>query len=361
MRGDDIHQDSIFSYLSPEARVPKDHPLRPLRQMVNRALRELSRDFQAMYSSEGRPSIPPEKLLRALLLQVLYTIRSERLLMEQLDYNLLFRWFVGLSMDDKVWDHSVFSKNRERFLGSDLATAFFGRIQAQAAQAGLLSDEHFTVDGTLIEAWASLKSFRPKDTPPPEGGSGRNREVDFHGDRRLNQTHASTTDPEARLFRKGKGKEAKLCFMGHVLMENRHGLIISPRLTAATGTAERDTAERLVGEVPGRHRITVGGDKAYDTREFVQSLRALKAVPHVAQNRTGRASAIDGRTTRHPGYAVSQRLRKRVEEIFGWIKTVGNLRKTRHRGIERVGWMFTLTAAAYNLVRIRNLTTALSP
>jgi transposase len=361
MRGDDIHQDSMFSYLSPEARVPKDHPLRPLRQMVNRALRELSQDFRAMYSSEGRPSIPPEKLLRALLLQVLYTIRSERLLMEQLDYNLLFRWFVGLSMDDKVWDHSVFSKNRERFLRSDLATAFFKRIHEQAVQAGLLSDEHFTVDGTLIEAWASTKSFRPKDNPPPPGGAGRNPEVDFHGEKRLNQTHASTTDPEARLFRKGKGKEAKLCFMGHVLMENRHGLIISPRLTAATGTAERDTAAGLVEEIPGRHRITVGGDKAYDTREFVQSLRALNAAPHVAQNHAGRSSAIDGRTTRHPSYATSQRLRKRVEEIFGWMKTVGNLRKTRHRGIARVGWMFTLTAAAYNLVRIRNLTAEASP
>jgi len=361
MRGDDIHQDSMFSYLSPEARVPKDHPLRPVRRMVNQALRELSRDFQAMYSTEGRPSIPPEKLLRALLLQALYTIRSERLLMEQLDYNLLFRWFVGLSMDDKVWDHSVFSKNRERFLASDLAAAFFRRIHAQAAQAGLLSDEHFTVDGTLIEAWASLKSFRPKDTPPPEGGSGRNPEVDFHGEKRLNQTHASTTDPEARLFRKGKGKEAKLCFMGHVLMENRHGLIIMPRLTAATGTAEREAAEAMVEAVPGRHRITVGGDKAYDTREFVRSLRALKAVPHVAQNCNGRKSAIDGRTTRHPGYAISQRLRKRVEEIFGWMKTVGNLRKTRHRGEDRVGWMFTFTAAAYNLVRIRNLTAVVSP
>jgi IS5 family transposase len=264
-------------------------------------------------------------------------------------------------MDDKVWDHSTFSKNRERFLRSDLAAAFFGRIKEQAAQAGLLSDEHFTVDGTLIEAWASLKSFRPKDTPPPSGGAGRNPEVDFHGERRLNRTHASTTDPEARLFKKGKGKEAKLCLMGHVLMENRHGLIITPRLTAATGTAERDTAEDLVEAIPGRHRITVGGDKAYDTHEFVQSLRALNAVPHVAQNRTGRASAIDGRTTRHPGYAISQRLRKRVEEIFGWMKTVGNLRKTRHRGIERVGWMFTLTAAAYNLVRMRNLTVAASP
>ncbi len=360
MRGDDIHQDAMFSYLSPEARVPQDHPLRPLRQMVNQALGELSRDFLAMYSREGRPSIPPEKLLRALLLQVFYTIRSERLLMEQLDYNLLFRWFVGLSMDDKVWNHSVFSKNRERFLRSDLAAAFFRRILEQAAAAGLLSDEHFTVDGTLIEAWASLKSFRPKDAPPPEGG-GRNPEVDFHGEKRLNRTHASTTDPKARLFKKGKGKEAKLCFMGHVLMDNRHGLVVSPRLTAATGTAEREAAVDLVEAVPGRHRITVGADKAYDTREFVHALRALRAVPHVAQNRSGRASAIDGRTTRHPGYAVSQRLRKRVEEIFGWMKTVGNLRKTRHRGEDRVGWVFTLTAAAYNLVRIRNLKAAVSP
>jgi transposase len=328
--------------------------------MVNRALAELSRDFQAMYSREGRPSIPPEKLLRALLLQVLYTIRRERLHREQPDYNLLFRWFVGLSMDDKVWDYSVFSKNQERFVDSDLAGAFCARIKEQAAAAGLLSDGHFTVDGTLIEAWASLKSFRPKDAPPPEGG-GRNPAVDFHGERRLNRTHASTTDPEARLFKKGKGHEAKLCFMGHVLMENRHGLVVSPRLTAATGTAEGEAAVGLVEAVPGRRRITVGGDKAYDTHEFVQSLRALNAVPPVAQNCQGRKSAIDGRTTRHPGYAVSQRLRKGVEEIFGWMKTVGNFRKTRHRGEDRVGWMFTLPAAASNLVRMRNLTAAISP
>ena len=360
MRGNDVQQQAMFSYLSPEARVPEDHPLRPIRDMVNQALAELSGEFQAMYSRQGRPSIPPEKLLRALLLQILYTIRSARLLMEQLDYNLLFRWFVGLSMDDKVWDHSVFSKNQERFLDSDLAAAFFGRILEQAAAANLLSDEHFTVDGTLIEAWASVKSFRPKDAPPSEGGGGRNPAVDFHGQKRLNQTHASTTDPEARLFRKGKGKEAKLCFMGHVLMENRNGLIISPRLTAATGTAEREAADDMVGDLRGRHRITIGADKAYDTQDFVQSLRTLKATPHVAQNLSGRKSAIDGRTTRHPGYAVSQRLRKRVEEIFGWMKTVGNLRKTRHRGKDRVGWMFTLTAAAYNLVRIRNLRPALS-
>jgi transposase len=360
MRGKDVQQQAMFSYLSPEARVPKDHPLRPIRDMVNQALAELDGEFQAMYSREGRRSIPPEKLLRALLLQILYTIRSERLLMEQLDYNLLFRWFVGLSMDDEVWDHSVFSKNQERFLDSDLAAAFFARILEQAGSAGLLSDEHFTVDGTLIEAWASLKSFRPKDAPPPAGG-GRNPEVDFHGEKRLNQTHASTTDPEARLFKKGKGKEAKLCFMGHVLMENRHGLVVAPRLTAATGTAEREAAEDTVGGIPGRRRITVGGDKAFDTQDFVKSMRSLNATPHVAQNCNGRKSAIDGRTTRHPGYAVSQRLRKRVEEIFGWMKTVGNLRKTRHRGEDRVGWVFTLTAAAYNLVRMRNLMAAISP
>ena len=355
MRGNDVQHDAMFSYLSPEARVPQDHPLRPIREMVNQALKELSGEFQAMYSREGRPSIPPEKLLRALLLQILYTIRSARLLMEQLDYNLLFRWFVGLSMDDKVWDHSVFSKNQERFLDSDLAAAFFARILKQAATAGLLSDEHFTVDGTLIEAWASLKSFRPKDAPPPDGGSSCNPEVDFHGERRLNQTHTSTTDPEARLFKKGKGKEAKLCFMGHVIMENRHGLVVSPRLTAAKGTAERAAAADMLGHLRGRHRITVGADKAYDTQDFVRSLRGLNATAHVAQNCKGRKSAIDGRTTRHPEYAVSQRLRKRVEEIFGWMKTVGNLRKTRHRGEDRVGWMFTLTAAAYNLVRMRNL------
>jgi len=361
MRGDDVQQEAMFSYLFPEARVPQEHPLRPIRQMVNQALAELDGEFQAMYAREGRPAIPPEKLRRALLLQVFYTIRSARLLMEQLDYNLLFRGFIGLSMDDRVWDHAVFSKNQARFLGSDLAAAFFGRIKEPAATAGLLSDEHFTVDGTLIEAWASLKSFRPQDAPPPEAGGGRNPEVDFQGERRLNQTHASTTDPEARLYRKGKGKEAKLCFMGHVLLENRHGLIITPRLTAATGTAARDAAERLVGDFPGRHRITVGGDKAYDTREFVKSLRVLNAVPHVAQNCQGRNSAIHGRTTRHPGYAISQRLRKRVEEIFGWMKTVGNLRKTRHRGTERVAWVFTLTAAADNLGRIRHLTAAVSP
>jgi transposase len=352
MRGDDHHQDQMFSYISPEQRVPQDHPLRPIRRMVNQALRDLWPDFQAMYARVGRPSIPPEKLLRALLLQALYTIRSERLLMEQLDYNLLFRWFVGLSMDDPVWNHSVFSKNRERLLASDVAAAFFERILDQAKQAGLLSDEHFTVDGTLIEAWASLKSFRPKDGEPPTGG-GRNRSVDFQGAPRRNDTHASSTDPEARLWRKGSGHEAKLCFMGHVLMDNQHGLIRDSRLTLATGTAEREAAWEMVQALPGKHWISVGGDKNYDTRDFVTKLRSRRAVPHVARKRS--CSALDGRTTRHATYAKSQRLRKRVEEIFGWLKTIGHLRKSRHRGRERVAWTFTFTAAAYNLVRMRNL------
>jgi transposase len=305
-----------------------------------------------MYSREGRPSIPPEKLLRALLLQVLYTIRSERLLMEQLDYNLLFRWFVGLSLDDPVWDHSTFSKNRERLIASDVAAAFFERILKQAAAAGLLSDEHFTVDGTLIEAWASLKSFRPKEGPPPPSTGGRNPEVDFRGERRTNATHASTTDPEARLFTKSTGQTAKLCYMGHVLMDNRHGLVAAPALTLASGTAEREAAMAMLETLPHR-RMTVGGDKYYDQRKFIRYLRERGTVPHVAQKRRG--SALDGRTTRHATYSVSQRLRKLVEQIFGWIKTVGLLRKTRHRGRPRVAWVWTFTLAAYNLVRMRNL------
>lgn len=360
MRGDDREDTSLFSYISPEDRVPPDHPLRPIRRMVDRALEELSPLFDKMYSRVGRPSIPPEKLLRALLLQVLYSVRSERLLMEQLDYNLLFRWFVGLSMDDPVWNHSVFSKNRDRLLQSDISAAFFDSVCGQARQEGLLSDEHFTVDGTLVEAWASLKSFQPKGSGGPDGGGqgqGRNAEVDFRGQKRKNDTHASTTDPDSRLYRKGLGKEAKLCYMGHVLMENRNGLAVDSRLTLATGTAEREAAMEMIEGVSSSKRITLGGDKGYDQGDFVEQLRANDVTPHVAQKNNG--SAIDARTSRHPGYEVSQRIRKRIEEIFGWLKTVGGLSKTRYRGASKVAWMFTFALSAYNLVRMRNL--GLSP
>jgi len=358
MRGDDLQQDAMFSYVSPDRRVPADHPLRPIRRMVDQVLKGLSSCFDALYSSTGRPSIAPEKLLRTLLLQVLYTVRSERLLLEQLDYNLLFRWFVGLNMDDPVWDATVFSKNRERLLKGAVAQVFFEEVLKLARQKDLLSDEHFTVDGTLIEAWAGQKSFQKKNTaagiPPDDPG---NPTVDFHGEKRSNQTHQSTTDSEARLYKKGPGKEAKLSYQGQVLMENRNGLVTGTRLTQATGTAEREAAVDMAQQIAGRdgNRLTMGADKAYDTQNFVQHLRDLNITPHVAQNTSNRSSAIDGRTTRHAGYALSQRKRKRVEEIFGWIKTVGLMRKTRHRGLARVGWMFTFTAAAYNLVRIRNL------
>jgi transposase len=358
MRGDDVRTETLFSYLSCEARVPKDHPLRPIRTMVDQALEVLSPGFGRLYSDIGRPSIPPEKLLRALLLQAFYSVRSERQLMEQLDYNLLFRWFVGLAMDAPIWDTTVFTKNRDRFLEGEVAAQFFQAVLGQAEVQALLSDEHFSVDGTLIEAWASMKSFKPKDEAddgPPASGGGRNAERDFHGEKRTNDSHASTTDPDARLFRKGRGKEAKLCHMGHLLMENRNGLIVDALVTQATGTAERDAAEAMLSRQRGRHRATLGADKAYDVAGFVSGLRALNVTPHVAQNTTGRRSAIDARTTRHPGYATSQRIRKRIEESFGWIKTVGGLRKTRHRGTARVGWMFTLTAAACNLVRLPKL------
>jgi transposase len=358
MRGEDIHQDHLYSYVSPEQRVPADHPLRPIRQMANIVLERLSPQWDALYSAVGRPSIPPEKLLRALLLQVLYTLRSERLLMEELDYNLLFRWFVGLNMDDPVWDATVYCKNRERLLKGDVAEAFFQEVLKLAEEHQLLSDEHFTVDGTLIEAWASLKSFKKKEaeqeTPPPEDPG--NPTVDFHGEQRSNETHQSTTDPEARLFRKGPGKEAKLDYMGHVLMENRNGLAVQTELTQATGTAEREAAVAMVAAQAPDGGVTLGGDKNYDTQGCVAALRVVGVTPHVAQNTTRRGgSAIDGRTTRHPGYDLSQRVRKRVEEIFGWLKTVGGMRKTRFRGTARVGWMFTWALAAYNLVRMRNL------
>jgi transposase len=363
MRGDDVRQPAMFSYVSPEQRVPADHPLRPLRQMVDEVLKNLSGRFAQLYSHTGRPSIPPEKLLRALLLQALYTVRSERLLLEQLDYNLLFRWFVGLNLDDPIWDATVFSKNRERLSKGEVAEAFFQQVLQLARQKDLLSDEHFTVDGTLIEAWAGQKSFQKKQgsTTPPSGDPG-NPTVDFHGEKRSNQTHQSKTDPEARLYKKGLGKEAQLSYQGQVLMENRNGLVTQTRLTQATGTAEREAALEMAEQIPDRdrRRVTLGADKAYDTQEFVAQLRELKVTPHVAQNHKNRASAIDGRTTRHPGYGISQRKRKRVEEIFGWIKTVGLMRQTRHRGLLRVGWMFTFTAAVYNLVRIRNLQAVVS-
>ncbi|MBN1917706.1 MAG: IS5 family transposase [Verrucomicrobia bacterium] len=373
MRGGDSNQGAMFSYVSLEDRVPADHPLRVVRRLVDGALHELSPRFAAMYSDEGRPSIAPERLLRALLLQAFYTVRSERQLVQQLDYNLLFRWFVGLGIDDEVWNASTFSKNRERLLRSDIAAGFLAAVLRQACAEGLLSAEHFTVDGTLVEAWASFKSFQPKADAGASDNSqgrhpssdstrgGRNEEVNFHGQRRANDTHASKTDPEARLYRKGQGKEAKLSYMGHVLMENRNGLVVDTRLTTACGTAERDAAIEMIAEVPGTHRISVGADKAYDSQGFVDTIRVVGAVPHVAQNDTRRRSSIDARTTRHVGYRISQRVRKRVEEIFGWIKTIGGLRKTRHKGTRRVGWMWTFVAAAYNLIRIRNLLTAVAP
>jgi transposase len=355
MRGHDEQTGHVFSYLSPEQRVPADHPLRAIRTMTDPILARLSPKFTLMYSDIGRPSIAPEKLLRALLLQVLYTVRSERMLMEQLEYNLLFRWFVGLNMDDPVWDPTVFSKNRDRLLAADVAALFFHEVLAEARARDLVSDEHFTVDGTLLEAWAGLKSFKKigDDDPPPDDPG--NPTVDFHGETRTNATHASTTDPEAKLARKGKGKEAKLSYSGHVLMENRNGLVVDATVLQATGTAERDAALAMAAELPGDGRVTIGGDKNYDTAPFVEELRGLNVTPHVAQNNKGRRSAIDKRTTRHPGYLISQQKRKRVEEIFGWLKTVGGLRKLRHRGLDRVEWMFTFAVAAYNLVRLRNL------
>ena len=355
MRGSENRQENMFSYVSPEARVPKKHPLRPIRKMVDKALGDLSPKFSELYSHTGRPSVAPEYLLKGSLLQILYSVRSERLLMEQLNYNLLFRWFVGLSMDDPVWNHSVFSKNRDRLLCSEIATTFFQRIRHQADEAGLLSDDHFTVDGTLIEAWASMKSFSPKNGSgnPPPGDNSRNLDVVFRGQKRKNDTHASTTDPDARLYRKGTGKEAKLCYMGHVLMENRNGLAVDSRISLAEGTAERTVAVKMVQDIKGLHRITVGGDKGYDTSQFIENLRLLTATPHVAQKVSG--SAIDGRTTRHSGYAASQRIRTRVEEIFGWLKTVGTMNKIHVRGQAKVESTFTLATAAYNLVRMRNL------
>ena len=361
MRGTDEQTAGLFSYVSCEARVPSDHPLRAIRMIVDDALEVLSVDFERLYARLGR-SIPPEKLLRALLLQAFYSIRSERQLMEQLDYNLLFRWFVGLAMDAPIWDATVFTKNRERLLESEVAVKFMTAVLNQARVKELLSDDHFSVDGTLIEARASLKSFRRKDGSDEPPDVGRNGERDFRGEKRCNETHASTTDPEAKLYRKGNGRESKLCFMGHILMENRNGLVVRTQLTQAHGTAEREAALSMIdSQRKGGRRITVGGDKGFDVTGFVESLRARRVTPHIAINahltKTGkrRKTAIDQRTTRHPGYAISQVIRKRIEEPSGWIKTVASLRKTRHRGAKRVGWMFTLAMTAYDLVRIPKL------
>ncbi len=351
MRGREPKQDSLFSYVSAEERISKKHPLRPIKKMVNAALADMSTLFTSLYCRMGRPSIPPEQLLRATIIQILYSVRSERMLLEQIDY---FRWFVGLNMDDPVWNHSVFSKNRDRLLNTEVAAAFFVAIKEQAEKAGLLSDEHFSVDATLLDACASMKSFRPKDdsTDPPDR-EGRNPDVDFKGQKRKNDTHESRTDPDARLFRKGRGQEAKLCYRGHVLMENRNGLAVDGMITEANGFAERQAANAMLGSISGTKRATLAADKAYDTRDFVKDLRDCNVTPHIAAKAKG--SALDRRTTRHAGYAVSLRIRKRVEEIFGWLKTVGTMNKLRLRGQPKVAGMFTFALAAYNLTRMKNL------
>jgi transposase len=359
MRGVDTKQASMLSLLTPEKRVPAEHPLRAVKGMAESALDELSPLFDAMYSTVGRSSIPPERLLKASLLMALYSVRSERLFCEQLDYNILFRWFLDMNMEEPSFDHSTFSKNRERLIAHEVAKEFFLTIAAQAKASGLMSDEHFTVDGTLIEAWASLKSFRKKDAPgnrPPPDDPG-NPTVDFHKEKRSNATHQSTTDPDAKLMRKGKGKEAKLSYSQHALMENRNGLLVDLRIAEANGTAERDLALEMVGDrVPGTRRITLAGDKGYDTKDFVAECGWRRITPHVAQHITEtRGSAIDRRTTRHPGYSVSQRIRKRVEEIFGWTKTVANFRRTRFKGIARTELASYLVGAAYNLLRMARL------
>ena len=353
MRGNDTElQAGMFSYVTLEQRVPKNHPLRAVRGVVDEVLGEMSASFESLYSKVGRPSVPPERLMRALLLQVFYSVRSERMLMEQLDYNLLFRWFVGMEMDEAVWNHAVFSKNRDRLLNHELARQFFARVKEQAA--GLMSDEHFTVDGTLIEAWASQKSFRRKDDSDTDPSAGN----DFHGETRTNDTHESKTDPDARLYKKSYGKESKLSYLGHTLVENRNGLIASAMATTADGYAERDAALLMVDELMRqgtKKRITLGADKAYDVKDFVDTIRDIGVVPHVTQNNKNRRSAIDGRTTRHPGYAISLSKRWLVEKPFGWMKQVGGLRKIKLRGLEKVEWLFVFTCAAFNLLRIPKL------
>lgn len=343
--------------MSAETRVRSDHPLRAIRAMVDEVLRALSPEFDRMYAKQGRPSIAPEKLLRAQLLQMLYSVRSERLLMEEIDYSILYRWFIGLNLDEEVWDATTFTKNRDRLLEADVAKQFLAQVVGLARDKGLVSDEHFTVDGTLLEAWASAKSYQRKEgnhnLPPDDPG---NPTVNFHGEKRSNQTHESKTDPEAKMARKGDGKEAKLSYSGNLLVENRNGLIVDAMAWEANGRAERDTALLMLEQVPGEHPVTVGGDKGFDTRDFVAECRHMGVTPHVAQNhgRPG-GSAIDQRTTRHESYRVSQRKRKRIEECFGWLKTIALLRKVRHRGLAKVDWVFAFACAAYNLVRLRNL------
>lgn len=357
MRGVDERCGSLFSYVDLESRIPDMHPLRAIRLIVNAALADMTAEFEAMYSPLGRPSIPPEKLLRASLLQAFYTIRSERQLMERLNFDLLFRWFVGLGIDDEVWDHSVFSKNRDRVLEAEIAAKFLAAVLTRPEVKRLLSDDHFSVDGTLVEAWASLKSFKPKSGSevPPSSGGGRNEEVNFRGEKRNNKTHASTTDPDAMLYRKGAGMEAKLCFIGHALMENRNGLFVDARLTKVSGHAERLAALDMIEPHADRpHAITLGGDKGFDSADFVMELREINVTPHVAQNTT-RRSAIDGRTTRHPGYGISQCIRKCIEEGFGWMKTIGGMRRIKYRRRQKVAFAFTLAAAAYNLIRLPKL------
>lgn len=359
MRGSDKRSGELFSYVNLEDRVRRDHPLRAIREIANAALGALSGEFAGLYSGTGRPSIAPEMLLRAMLLQAFYSVRSERQLMERLEFDLLFRWFVGLGVDDPAWDHSVFSKNRDRLLDGAIAAKFLAALLAQPRVKKLLSSEHFSVDGTLIEAWASMKSFKPKG--PGDGGTGTgvgggNAEVDFKGQKRSNETHRSTTDPDAMLYRKGPGMEAKLCFIGHGLMENRSGLMVDARLTRVSGHAERLAALDMIQGVADRPvAITLAGDKGYDAADFVEELRTLNVRPHVAQNTSGRRSAIDKRTTRHPGYAASQRIRKRIEESFGWAKVVAGMRKTKLRGLPKVAWAFTFAVAAYNLIRLPRL------
>jgi len=361
MRGEERRQRAMLVVIDPEQRIPKGHPLRRIKELADATLVQLSPTFDAIYSALGRPSIPPERLLKASLLMALYTLRSERLLCEQLDYNFLFRWFLDMEVDEAGFDHSTFSRNRQRLLAHDVAGGFFAGVVAQAGALRLLSDEHFTVDGTLVEAWASLKSFRRKDagpTAPPDHPG--NPTVNFHGERTSNATHQSTTDPEAKLAKKGPGKEAKLCYSANALMENRHALLVDFQVEPADGYAERRAAIALVDErLPGSRRVTLGGDKGYDTSDFVAGCRALTVTPHVARNQARRGgSALDARTVRHPGYPVSQWIRKRVEEAFGWMKTVGGLRRTRYRGRERVQMHAYLVAAAYNLVRIARLAPA---